>query len=105
VYILNRIEMLIESSNVGDVCASINKIDGGGIMITEINSHHGKSGLKQSARRARTRVRLIVTDEAVNNVLGTICRMICSTPKGGSKISIYHIDNADLGTRQTAFRP
>jgi nitrogen regulatory protein P-II 1 len=98
---MKKIEAVIRSTKINDVCAALDKVGHPGIMITEIDGHGKQKGLEQEFRGKKYRVEfitkakveIIVKDEELEKTVNAIREAALTGKVGDGKIFIYPVDD------------
>jgi nitrogen regulatory protein P-II 1 len=99
---MKRIEAIVRTSKVGDVCAALGKSGHPGLMVSEIEGHGRQKGIEERVRGrtykvemiTKARIELVVRDEDVANIVNAIRETACTGKIGDGKIFVSPVDDA-----------
>jgi len=99
---VKRIEAVIRTTKVGDVCAALSRVGHPGVMISEIEGHGTQQGISQEFRGKTYKVefltkaviQVVAKDEEVERIVGAICDAARTGEVGDGKIFIHPVTDA-----------
>jgi nitrogen regulatory protein P-II 1 len=99
---MKRIEAIIRTTKVGDVCTALEKVGHPGIMISEIEGHGTQKGVSQEFRGKTFKVdfltkavlEVVAKDEDVEGIVKAICDAAHTGEVGDGKIFIHPVADA-----------
>jgi nitrogen regulatory protein P-II 1 len=98
---MKKIEAIVRTTKVGDVCAALDRVGHPGVMVTEIEGHGKQKGVEQQFRGKTYKVefmtkgmlQVVVRDEDVEKIVNAICEAAFTGEVGDGKIFIYPVEN------------
>jgi len=106
---VKRIEAVVRTNKVGDVCSALDKVGHPGIMVSEIEGHGTQKGVAQQFRGKTYQVefltkgviQVVVKDEEVDKIVNAICEAAFTGEVGDGKIFIHPVtDVVRIRTRE-----
>ena len=99
---MKRIEAVVRTTKVGDVCSALDKVGHPGIMVSEIEGHGTQRGVAQQFRGktykleflTKAVVQVVAKDEDVERIVAAICDAARTGEVGDGKIFIHPVVDA-----------
>jgi nitrogen regulatory protein P-II 1 len=97
---MKKLEAIIRTTKVGDVCDALDKIGHPGMMLSEVEGHGKQHGIEQEFRgktyhmsmMTKARLQVIVNDNEVDKTAKAICEAAYTGEVGDGKIFIYPVE-------------
>lgn len=97
---MKKIEAIVRTTKVGDVCEALDKIGHPGVMIFEIEGHGKQKGVEQQFRgktfkvefMTKASVQVIVNDADLDKTVKAIREAAYTGEIGDGKIFIYPVE-------------